>query len=78
MRAQDNFDVILALLHEMVAGGRPQLSQASQLKELVVPPDSQLLKVALNAATAAGCVPLCLLDLFTSSSLTRPTHAESR
>ncbi|KPV76406.1 uncharacterized protein RHOBADRAFT_52417 [Rhodotorula graminis WP1] len=51
---KDNFDVILALLHEMVAGGRPQLSQASQLKELVVPPDSQLLKVALNAATAAG------------------------
>lgn len=44
----------------MVAAGgrRPQLSQASQLKDLVVPPDSQLLKVALNAATAAGCVAL--------------------
>ncbi|BGP38698.1 hypothetical protein JCM10449v2_002633 [Rhodotorula kratochvilovae] len=51
---KDNFDVILALLQEMVASGRPQLSQASQLKELVVPPDSQLLKVAMNAATAAG------------------------
>ncbi|TNY19164.1 Mu homology domain-containing protein [Rhodotorula diobovata] len=53
---KDNFDVVLALLHEMVAAGgrRPQLSQASQLKDLVVPPDSQLLKVALNAATAAG------------------------
>ncbi|GAA6050784.1 hypothetical protein JCM3770_001643 [Rhodotorula araucariae] len=51
---KDNFDVILALLQEMLAGGRPQLSQASQLKELVVPPDSQLLKVAMTAATAAG------------------------
>ncbi|GAA6002290.1 uncharacterized protein JCM10292_006585 [Rhodotorula paludigena] len=51
---KDHFDVVLALLHEMVAGGRPQLSQASQLKELVVPPDSQFFKVALNAATAAG------------------------
>ncbi|GJN87472.1 hypothetical protein Rhopal_000421-T1 [Rhodotorula paludigena] len=52
--SQDHFDVVLALLHEMVAGGRPQLSQSSQLKELVVPPDSQFFKVALNAATAAG------------------------
>ncbi|BGP06653.1 AP-3 complex subunit mu-1 [Rhodotorula toruloides] len=52
---KDNFDVVLALLQEMVVGGRPQLSQSSQLKDLVVPPDSQLLaKVALNAATAAG------------------------
>ncbi|BGP23395.1 AP-3 complex subunit mu-1 [Rhodotorula toruloides] len=51
----DNFDVVLALLQEMVVGGRPQLSQSSQLKDFVVPPDSQLLaKVALNAATAAG------------------------
>ncbi|GAA5866838.1 hypothetical protein JCM3774_001817 [Rhodotorula dairenensis] len=54
---KDNFDVVLALMHEMLAGGRPQLTQTSQLKEFVTPPDSQLLAkvaTAVNAATSAG------------------------
>ncbi|GAA6002084.1 hypothetical protein JCM10207_003065 [Rhodosporidiobolus poonsookiae] len=51
---KDHFDIVLALLHEMVASGRPQLSQASQLRDLVLPPSELLTKVALNAATAAG------------------------
>ncbi|GAA6059442.1 hypothetical protein JCM10212_005381 [Sporobolomyces blumeae] len=56
---KDNFDVVLALLQEMLANGRPQLSQASQLRELVDPPSQLLAKVALNAATVAGlAVPM--------------------
>ncbi|GAA5843013.1 hypothetical protein JCM3766R1_001662 [Sporobolomyces carnicolor] len=51
---KDNFDVVLALLHEMLANGRPQLSQAPQLRELVDPPSALLTKVALNAANVAG------------------------
>ncbi|KWU42547.1 hypothetical protein RHOSPDRAFT_35900 [Rhodotorula sp. JG-1b] len=58
---KDNFDVVLALMHEMLAGGgRPQLTQTSQLKEFVTPPDSQLLAkvaTAVNAATSAGILP---------------------
>ncbi|POY75795.1 hypothetical protein BMF94_1108 [Rhodotorula taiwanensis] len=57
---KDNFDIVLALLHEMLAGGRPQLTQSSQLKEFVTPPDSQLLAkvaTAVNAATSGG-IPL--------------------
>lgn len=45
---------MLALLQEMLANGRPQLSQASQLRELVDPPSALLAKVALNAANVAG------------------------
>ncbi|GAA5846384.1 hypothetical protein JCM5353_000472 [Sporobolomyces roseus] len=56
---KDNFDVVLALLQEMLANGRPQLSQASQLRELVDPPSALLAKVALNAANVAGlAVPI--------------------
>lgn len=51
---QDNFDIVLALLEEMMASGRPLLSQASQLRELVMPPSQLLAKVALNAANVAG------------------------
>ncbi|BGP54170.1 hypothetical protein JCM8202_005082 [Rhodotorula sphaerocarpa] len=55
---KDHFDVVLALMHEMVAGGgRPQLTQSTQLKEFVTPPDSQLLAkvaTAVNNATSAG------------------------
>ncbi|GAA5969866.1 hypothetical protein JCM11641_008069 [Rhodosporidiobolus odoratus] len=51
---KDHFDVVLALLQEMVASGRPQLSQASQLRDLVLPPSELLTKVALNAASVAG------------------------
>ncbi|GAA5881412.1 hypothetical protein JCM16303_000169 [Sporobolomyces ruberrimus] len=56
---KDNFDVVLALLQEMLANGRPQLSQAPQLRELVDPPSALLAKVALNAANVAGlAVPI--------------------
>ncbi|GAA6010275.1 hypothetical protein JCM11491_006241 [Sporobolomyces phaffii] len=56
---KDNFDVVLALLQEMLANGRPQLSQAPQLRELVDPPSALLAKVALNAANVAGlAVPM--------------------
>ncbi|GAA5946974.1 hypothetical protein JCM3765_002097 [Sporobolomyces pararoseus] len=56
---KDNFDVVLALLQEMLANGRPQLSQAAQLRELVDPPSALLAKVALNAANVAGlAVPI--------------------
>lgn len=52
--------MVLALMHEMVAGGgRPQLTQSTQLKEFVTPPDSQLLAkvaTAVNNATSAGSV----------------------
>ncbi|GAA5892505.1 hypothetical protein JCM5296_006149 [Sporobolomyces johnsonii] len=51
---KDNFDVVLALLQEVLANGRPQLSQASQLRDLVDPPSQLLTKVALNAANVAG------------------------
>lgn len=39
-----------------MASGRPLLSQASQLRELVMPPSQLLAKVALNAANVAGSV----------------------
>jgi AP-3 complex subunit mu len=55
---QDNFDIVLALLEEMMASGRPLLSEAAQLRELVVPPSQLLAKVALGAANVAGCI-LC-------------------
>lgn len=45
---------MLALLEEMLASGRPLLSQTSQLRELVLPPSQLLAKVALNAANVAG------------------------
>ncbi|GAA5842325.1 hypothetical protein JCM11251_003985 [Rhodosporidiobolus azoricus] len=51
---KDHFDIVLALLQEMVSSGRPQLSQASQLRDLVHPPSELLTKVALNAVSAAG------------------------
>ncbi|GAA5884785.1 hypothetical protein JCM6882_005393 [Rhodosporidiobolus microsporus] len=51
---KDHFDIVLALLQEMVASGRPQLSQSSQLRDLVHPPSELLTKVALNAVSAAG------------------------
>lgn len=51
---QDNFDIVLALLEEMMASGRPLLSEAAQLRELVVPPSQLLAKVALGAANVAG------------------------
>ncbi|GAA6031737.1 hypothetical protein JCM8097_001960 [Rhodosporidiobolus ruineniae] len=51
---KDHFDIVLALLQEMVSSGRPQLSQSSQLRDLVHPPSELLTKVALNAVSAAG------------------------
>ncbi|GAA5916875.1 uncharacterized protein JCM6883_003992 [Sporobolomyces salmoneus] len=51
---KDNFDVVLALLQEMLSNGRPQLTQTPQLRELVDPPSALLAKVALNAANVAG------------------------
>ncbi|ORY88347.1 Mu homology domain-containing protein [Leucosporidium creatinivorum] len=51
---KDNFDIVLALLEEMMASGRPLLSEAAQLRELVVPPSQLLAKVALGAANVAG------------------------
>ncbi|GAA5946158.1 hypothetical protein JCM10213_001626 [Rhodosporidiobolus nylandii] len=51
---KDHFDIVLALLQEMVSSGRPQLSQASQLRDLVLPPSELFTKVALNAVSAAG------------------------
>lgn len=37
-----------------MASGRPLLSEAAQLRELVVPPSQLLAKVALGAANVAG------------------------
>lgn len=34
---QDHFDIVLELLEEMLASGRPLISEAAQLRELVVP-----------------------------------------
>lgn len=51
-RTQDHFDLVLPLLEEMLASGRPLLTSTSQLKELVLPPP----KVFAKVANAAGCV----------------------
>ncbi|KAM0786883.1 hypothetical protein ACM66B_002308 [Microbotryomycetes sp. NB124-2] len=51
---KDHFDIVLALMEEMMASGRPLMSESSQLKELVVPPAQLLAKVANTAATVAG------------------------
>ena len=48
--AQDHFDIVLPLLDEMLASGRPLLTSTSQLKELVLPPS----KAFANLANAAG------------------------
>ncbi|KAK4052782.1 hypothetical protein OIV83_002069 [Microbotryomycetes sp. JL201] len=53
---KDHFDIVLALMEEMMASGRPLMSETSQLKELVVPPTQLLAKVANTAATVAGLV----------------------
>lgn len=55
--AQDHFDIVLPLLEEMLASGRPLLTSTSQLKELVLPPA----KAFANLANAAGCAVLCPL-----------------
>ncbi|KAK4057449.1 hypothetical protein OIO90_001518 [Microbotryomycetes sp. JL221] len=54
LETYDNFDIVLALMEEMMASGRPLVSESSQLKELVVPPSQLLAKVANTAATVAG------------------------
>ncbi|GAA5872297.1 hypothetical protein JCM8547_004804 [Rhodosporidiobolus lusitaniae] len=51
---KDHFDIALSLLQEMVASGRPQLSQSSQLRELVLPPSDLLGKVAQNVVAGTG------------------------
>ncbi|KAK4705274.1 hypothetical protein P7C70_g930, partial [Phenoliferia sp. Uapishka_3] len=47
---KDHFDIVLPLLEEMLASGRPLLTSTSQLKELVLPPS----KAFANLANAAG------------------------
>ncbi|KDE08147.1 hypothetical protein MVLG_01628 [Microbotryum lychnidis-dioicae p1A1 Lamole] len=51
---KDHFDIVLALLEEMLTAERPQLTEAAQLRELVVPPSQLLAKVASTAANVAG------------------------
>jgi AP-3 complex subunit mu len=46
--------VVLEVLEEMLAAGRPLMSEPSQLRELVVPPAQLLAKVAQNAVNVAG------------------------
>ncbi|KAM0749568.1 clathrin adaptor, mu subunit [Meredithblackwellia eburnea MCA 4105] len=51
---KDHFDLVLPLLEEMLASGRPVLTASSQLKELVLPPSKAFAKVASAAGGIVG------------------------